>query len=104
MLGQPKLTLLKIKFDPVLAEVAGEKEKVEVSVAGEKVTVSDLIESLIKCYGQKLKKILIDPQTGKLYPSFMILVNGKEIKCLKNFDTELTKGDEIIIFKVVAGG
>jgi molybdopterin synthase sulfur carrier subunit len=65
-------------------------------------TVEVLLKELCKRYGSKFeKKIFIN---GELSSEIIILVNGRHIVHCNGIQTQLSSGDEVSIFPVVAGG
>ncbi|MHA2300346.1 MAG: MoaD/ThiS family protein [Candidatus Thorarchaeota archaeon] len=51
----------------------------------------------------KIKDAIAD-ENQNVKPDITILRNGREIRFLDSIDTELSSGDEISIFPLVAGG
>ncbi len=63
-------------------------------------TVGDLITTLNEMASGKLKEEIIGDD-GRLDPKFKIFVNGKESATLT---TQLTDGDDVVLFGVIDGG
>ncbi len=72
------------------------------SFSGE--TLSDLIESLIEKYGERLIESLLDPGTHAFDPAIQIMVNrqyvGRESLHLK----KMKEGDKVTFLRLLAGG
>jgi molybdopterin synthase sulfur carrier subunit len=75
--------------------------ELKVDVAGD--TVKDLLDTLVKNIGDKLRKILY-PKGDQLSELLYILVNGRNIRHIKGVETELKDGDVVSLFPVTAGG
>jgi molybdopterin synthase sulfur carrier subunit len=89
-----------VTFYAYLREQVGDKSKLEIDLE-EGATVSHLMDEL--CSDSTIKEILLD-ESQELKSEITVLINGREIKFLKGIETEITSGDEISIFPLVAGG
>ena len=67
-------------------------------------TVGDIISKFIDENKDKLEDNLLVKNKKKLNPQMLILVNGRNIKYLKNYKTKLNNGDELYISFPMAGG
>lgn len=66
-------------------------------------TAADLVDSLIRMYGQALEDRLFGP-SHRPKPGIAMFVNGRNLFALEGFQTRLNPGDEFLIFPPVAGG
>lgn len=90
-----------VKFYGQLQEVVNEKIR---QVTLQHCDVEDLINTLIKDHGEKLKEKLIDAETNQITDRLVMFVNGMNIKGLKGAKTELKEGDLIAFFPPGGGG
>lgn len=65
-----------------------------------KFTVQDLLDSLIRKYGMRLRRVLY-PKAGRFNENMVVLLNGKYIESLA---TSVENGDMVVICPVVSGG
>lgn len=70
----------------------------------EPVVIRKMIHRLTETFSPEFKRALIDPELNDPRPNALILVNGKEISVLEGLETELNKGDEVVIVPVSHGG
>ncbi len=70
----------------------------------EPVVVRKMIQRLTETFSPEFKRALIDPELNDPRPNALVLVNGKEISVLEGLETELNKGDEVVIVPVSHGG
>ncbi len=63
-----------------------------------------MIQKLVEAFSPEFKDALIDPELKDPRPNALILVNGKEISVLEGLETEVNKGDEIVLVPVSHGG
>lgn len=89
---------MKIRFRlfAELREIAGEKERI--LEFNKPLTIFEALNILSNLYGEKFKERMFKEE------SFIILVNGVNIKNLNDMKTQLRDGDEISIFPPVGGG
>jgi molybdopterin converting factor small subunit len=72
-------------------------------IEGDKLTVKDVLESLLNKYGQTLSDELLTE--GRIRDGLSFLLNGRNILSLPNgFETQLKDGDELIIATMLVGG
>jgi len=100
-------TILKVgsegkKFAKVLVKMLG----LGIFTQGEKEVVLDAtnISDVIECLKRRyplVKEKICDPQTGKLYPGFEILVNERPIV---EEEQVLNEDDVVTILPIFAGG
>lgn len=67
-------------------------------------TVKDIISQFLNEYGEKLDDALFDKNKTKFNSQILILLNGRNIKYLKNYKTILKDGDELYLSYALAGG
>jgi len=66
--------------------------------------VGDIISQFLGKYKEKLGEDLLDKNRTKLNPQILILLNGRNIKYLKNYKTKLNENDELYLSFALAGG
>ena len=66
--------------------------------------VKEVISKFIKDHGHKLDGQLLNKNKKKLDKQILILVNGRNIKYLNNYKTELNDGDQLYMSVPLAGG
>ncbi|MFX0140160.1 MAG: MoaD/ThiS family protein [Candidatus Hodarchaeota archaeon] len=74
------------------------------SIEYEGKTVGDIISSFLNENRDKLDDELFDKNKKKFSAQILILLNGRNIKYLKNYKTNLKDGDEIYLSYALAGG
>jgi molybdopterin converting factor small subunit len=74
------------------------------SINYEGKTVKDVITKFLNQYRDKLDIELLDKNKKKFNSQVLILLNGRNIKYLKNYKTSLNEGDELYISYALAGG
>jgi molybdopterin converting factor small subunit len=84
---------------PAVSDVVG-KKKLEVDVSG--LTVKDVIDELIKRYGEKVKKAFY-PE-GNFDLMIQIAIDGKYFIPADKHDTPLHEGDLLTFMMLIAGG
>ncbi|MFX1379666.1 MAG: MoaD/ThiS family protein [Promethearchaeota archaeon] len=67
-------------------------------------TVKDIISQFLSENVDKLDAELFDSSKKKFTSQILILLNGRNIKYLKNYKTSLKDGDELYISYALAGG
>ncbi|MFW9989828.1 MAG: MoaD/ThiS family protein [Candidatus Odinarchaeota archaeon] len=67
-------------------------------------TVGNIISQFLKDYREKLDDELLDKKKQKLNTHILILLNGRNIKYLKNYKTRLKDGDELYFSYPLSGG
>ena len=90
---------LTVNFFGGLREVTKGEKNVQVTAT----SVKTLLDHLASMYGNAFKERVLDP-TGAPKRFINILVNNKDIRFLKNLETELKEGDEVILLPAVGGG
>jgi len=66
--------------------------------------VGDIISQFLGKYRESLGEDLLDKSRTKLNPQILILLNGRNIKYLKNYKTKLNENDELYLSFALAGG
>lgn len=67
-------------------------------------TIEELLNVLDNMMNRKVKSLIIDEKSGKVYSHIRILVNGRDITFFKGLKTIIKDEDSIIILPAVAGG
>jgi molybdopterin converting factor small subunit len=67
-------------------------------------TVGDIMNQFLREYKDTLGEELLDKSRKKLNPQILILLNGRNIKYLKDYKTKLNNNDEIYLSFALAGG
>lgn len=94
---------VKVKLFATFREIAEGQRTVVVKLP-RGATIKDLIEELSRLFGQEIKDIILDPETGNLKSFNNILVNGHNIRLLQELRTKLDNGDAVAFFPPVGGG
>jgi len=63
-----------------------------------------VIHKITETFSPEFKRTLVDPELNDPRPNALILVNGKEISVLEGLETEVNKGDDVVIIPVSHGG
>ena len=92
---------IRVRLMGFLSTQAG-VEETEVELKGR--TVGDLMRELVGRFGNAFEESVIDPALGTPAPRVIISVNGVEVGCLRQLDTELRNGDVVDIIPIVHGG
>ncbi|MFX1325561.1 MAG: MoaD/ThiS family protein [Promethearchaeota archaeon] len=66
--------------------------------------VGDIISQFLKEYKDKLDGELLNSSKTKLNPQILILLNGRNIRYLKNYKTKLNDNDDLYLSFALAGG
>jgi len=80
------------------------KSKLPVELENEPAIVGRVIQKLVEMFSPEFEEALVDPELKDPRPNALILVNGKEISVLEGLETEVNKGDEIVLAPVSHGG
>jgi MoaD family protein len=92
---------VKVKGFSVIRDVFG-ANVVEVQV-GPPETVKEALAALLEKFGEPLKKVLVEPDTGELTPLLLIL-NGEAISSTLDTNRSVKTGDEITLIFPIGGG
>lgn len=93
---------VKVRLIGVFRVLSG-KSRLRVELE-EPAIVRKVIQKLVEALSPEFKEALIDPELRDPRPNALILVNGKEISVLEGLETEVNKGDEIVLVPVSHGG
>ncbi len=93
------MTKVTVRLFTSLREVAGTKET---AVEGE--SVRQVLDELVRTYGEKFRNAIFDAETGKIRRYYSVLVNGRNVYLIDGLDTRLQDGDTVSIFPPVGGG
>ncbi|MCK4380094.1 MAG: MoaD/ThiS family protein [Candidatus Lokiarchaeota archaeon] len=74
------------------------------SIDYEGKTVGDIISQFLKENKDKLDAELLNKNKKKFITHILILLNGRNIKYLKNYKTRLKDGDKLYLSYALAGG
>jgi len=66
--------------------------------------VGDIISQFLDEHNNKLEDGLLNKNKKQFNTQVLILLNGRNIKYLKNYKTSLNDGDELYISYALAGG
>lgn len=89
----------KVRVKPGL--ILTERIGGEVELEGE--TVGEVLRAFERRFSKELEE-LGSLKDGRLPPSFLILLNGRNVKLLKGENTEVREGDLLMILPPAAGG
>lgn len=92
------MTKVTLRVFATLVTALG-KKKVEV----EGSSLKEVLDSLIKERGVGFKAKILDG-SGNPQRHIRIYINSKDIRFLKQLDTPLSDGDEVLILPAVVGG
>ena len=90
---------VKVKFYGVLVESAKHQKETQMGAAN----VRELLSRLSDAYGDSFKQKVLGAD-GEPQPFVNVFVNNVDIRHLKNAETSLNEGDEVLIIPAVAGG
>lgn len=82
-----------------LVNFAEGQRKVEVSAS----TVYEALTAVTSRFGEEFRKELLDTN-GEVKKSLNFLVNNRNVRFLKQFETELKEGDQLVILPAIGGG
>jgi molybdopterin synthase sulfur carrier subunit len=88
---------VKVKPGLVLTEKIGETE-----VEGK--TVGEALREFERRFRRELEELESLGKDGRLLPSFILLLNGRNVKLLRGEETEVKEGDLLMILPPAAGG
>ncbi|MEM2897057.1 MAG: MoaD family protein [Candidatus Bathyarchaeia archaeon] len=89
----------RVNFFGGIIEATGGEKKIEVEVSN----VKELLDDLVSTYGKAFKERILESD-GQPKRFINIFINNKDIRFLKNLNTEIKDGDEILIVPAVGGG
>ena len=73
-------------------------------VIADGATVQDLVDTMVKRWGEKIARELYDLDGTKVSSQYRLMVNGQDLSALNGLSTRLNDNDEIIIFPIITGG
>jgi MoaD family protein len=85
-------------FGPIIGFTSGEK-KTEIPAR----TVAEAIRELCAKYGRSFSDRVLNPD-GSLRASVHVLINGRDIRFMKQLYTEIRQEDELSFMPAVGGG
>lgn len=91
---------VKTKYYAYLREVTGVREE-EIALE-EGSTVADLVEKLVKRYGEPLRRYILT-EDMKLRPNIAVAVNGVKVS-EEPLRKTLREGDTVVILPPISGG
>ncbi len=89
--------VIKVKIPVPLQRLTNYQEEVE-GVEGNIIGLVDYLDKQYSGIGERLS------DNGKLRKFVLFYVNNEDIRFLKNENTEIKDGDEVLIVPAVAGG
>lgn len=95
------MATVKVKGFSVVRDVFG-AGTVELEV-GAPETVKATLAALLVKFGEPLKKVLVDPETGEITPLLLVL-NGEAISSTLDVDRPVKTGDELTLIFPIGGG
>jgi MoaD family protein len=90
---------VNVKFFGLVVEAAKKQTHTQANAS----TVRELLDNLSSEFGDGFRKKLFDPN-GELQGFVNVFVNNTDVRHLKELDTPLKDGDEVLILPAVAGG
>jgi len=94
---------VKVRLIGIFRVLSG-KSRLPMEVEEKPAIVGKVIQKLVEASSPEFREALIDPELKDPRPNALILVNGKEISVLQGLETEVNKGDEIVLVPVSHGG
>lgn len=88
-----------MKFFGLVVEAAKNQTQTQATA----LTVRELLNNLSIEFGDTFRKKLFDSK-GELQGFVNVFVNNTDVRHLKDLDTDLKDGDEVLILPAVAGG
>ena len=95
------MAIIGVKGFSVVRDVFG-ANLVEVEV-GPPETVKAALAALLDKFGDPLRKVLVDPETGEMTPLLLVL-NGEAISSTLDVDRPVKTGDELTLIFPIGGG
>ncbi|VVB66467.1 ThiS family protein [Candidatus Gugararchaeum adminiculabundum] len=92
--------MVKVRFSSAIQAAANNEIETTVEFHG---NVEALLKKLVEKYGENFKKRIYDDQ-GKPRRFINIYVNGKDVRFVKQLNTEIKAGDVIDLIPAVSGG
>ena len=95
------MATVKVKGFSVIRDVFG-TNVVEVDVRPPE-TVKGTLSALLEKFGDPLRKVLVEPDTGEITPLLLVL-NGEAISSTLDVNKPVKTGDEITLIFPIGGG
>lgn len=95
------MATVRVKGFSVIRDVFG-ASAVEVNV-GPPETVKGVLAALLDKFGEPLRKVLVEPDTGEMTP-FLLVLNGEAISSTLDVDRSVKTGDELTLIFPIGGG
>jgi len=67
-------------------------------------TVGEIISKFLNEYKNELDDEILDESRTEFNPQILILLNGRNIRYLKSYNTPINEGDDIYLSFALAGG
>ncbi len=93
---------VSVRLFTTLRELAGKGEEA-FEFDAKTVTVSEILERMVRRYGEDFKNHLYD-ERGNVREHLQLLVNGRSVNFLEDLETKLKDGDHLAIVPPVGGG
>ncbi len=90
---------INVKFFGLVVEAAKKQTQAQATAT----TVRELLNNLSSEFGESFRKKLLD-SNGELQGFVNVFVNNTDVRHLKEMETPLKDGDEVLILPAVAGG
>jgi len=92
---------VKVKFYATIKKATGTSETLVDTKNG---TIGDIIDTLIRNYGDAFRKEVLDPD-GTIKPHVRVLLNGRFVDRVADpLKRPVSEGDTIFLFPPLAGG
>ena len=70
----------------------------------EEATIKEILEEIKNSWGEELASQLFEPNSPRVLPHIMLMINGRNTELLNRTETVLQDGDELLILPPVGGG
>ncbi len=94
---------VRVEYFGHIKSITQNKREEEVEVE-EHSTMADLLNMLVKRYGEPFEKAVYESKSADVKPNYIITVNGYLLNQLKGIETKLKNGDRVAILPIVSGG
>jgi molybdopterin converting factor small subunit len=96
--------VIKVKLIGALTRLAGISE-VKIQDERRSFTVTETIRKLCRRVANtEFERAIIDPNSGKIGPHIIVLVNNREINVLQGLETKIRNHDVLTLVPVAHGG
>ena len=94
---------IRIKGFLQIRTAMGGSGELELELPGS--TLQEVVFEVCDRYGEALRKLVMDAETGTIRSDYVILINGRHYRTLpRGLDSEVCDGDFVAIFPPMAGG